>query len=146
MAKAYDQERNPPYFSRAYWLNSPLSTARFWGACTYNGVGYEVDELTGTYAAKTWRWPGARPTRRPTWPPSGPSTWRRERCPMISQAQAKRDLLDIEHQLRHTRNRRAVYELLGDVELAAHTGQLVAHFELVKATLLSRSQDVESER
>jgi hypothetical protein len=61
---------------------------------------------------------------------------------MISQAQAKSDLLDIEHQLRHTRNRLAAYELLDDVELAGHTRQLVTHFELVRITLLARIQHV----
>lgn len=65
---------------------------------------------------------------------------------MISLVQAKRDLLDVEHQLRHTRNRLAAYELLEDVALATLTSQLVAQFELVKATLLTRSQDVENER
>jgi hypothetical protein len=45
--KSYDESKNPAFFSRDNWLNSPLSTARFWGACTYNGVHYEVDELTG---------------------------------------------------------------------------------------------------
>lgn len=36
----------PDFFPRAQWLNSPFSVARFYGACTYNGVRYEVDELT----------------------------------------------------------------------------------------------------
>jgi hypothetical protein len=44
--RAYDNAKNPLYFSSEYWLNSPLSITRYWGACTYNGVRYEVDELT----------------------------------------------------------------------------------------------------
>ena len=43
---AYDDARQPAYFPRLQWLNSPLSIARHWGCCTYNGARYEVDELT----------------------------------------------------------------------------------------------------
>jgi hypothetical protein len=45
-ASHYDDSRHPLYFPRDQWLNSQLSIARHWGACTYNGVRYEVDELT----------------------------------------------------------------------------------------------------
>jgi hypothetical protein len=42
----YDDERQPRYFRKEAWLNSPLSIARFWGSCTYNGAHYEVDPLS----------------------------------------------------------------------------------------------------
>jgi hypothetical protein len=44
--RAYDPDKNPPFFPVEMWLNSPLSVTRFFGACTYNGVSYVVDELT----------------------------------------------------------------------------------------------------
>jgi hypothetical protein len=49
MAKAkrtYDPDKNPPFIPVEHWLNSPMSIARFYGACTYNGVHYEICELT----------------------------------------------------------------------------------------------------
>lgn len=42
----YDNERNPPFWPLLQWLHSPLSLTRFYGACCYNGVRYEIDELT----------------------------------------------------------------------------------------------------
>ena len=42
----YDETKTPPYFKRDYWLNSHLSIVRYYGACNFNGVRYELDELT----------------------------------------------------------------------------------------------------
>jgi hypothetical protein len=45
-ATVFNDARQPRYFLREAWLTSPLSVARFWGRCTYNGAHYEVDELS----------------------------------------------------------------------------------------------------
>jgi hypothetical protein len=57
---------------------------------------------------------------------------------MISQAQARREVLEVEHQLRHARNRLQCYELLDDEGLAAATRALVASLEQTKLLLTSR--------
>ncbi len=60
--------------------------------------------------------------------------------PMVSVPQLRRDLFDVETQLRFARARLQCYELLGDEELARHTQRVVEGLEQTRQILSTRLQ------
>lgn len=59
---------------------------------------------------------------------------------MVSLPQLRRDLFEVETQLRFARARLQCYELLGDEELARHTRRVVQGLEQTKQILTTRLQ------
>ncbi|MDO7885328.1 hypothetical protein [Hymenobacter cheonanensis] len=65
---------------------------------------------------------------------------------MTNLPRLQRDLVEIENNLRLTRNRLACYELLDDSELAAHTKRVIEGLESTKEVLTIRIQGITNEK